>query len=58
MESIYTENIIFGTSLVEVYILQSKAANYPRVILDSSIIDLARKAKSEIQLAIEEMKYV
>ncbi len=40
---IHTENYLFGPALVEAYMLESKAALYPRVILDSSIIDASLK---------------
>lgn len=36
---IHTPNYLFGPALVEAYILESKAAMYPRVILDHSIIE-------------------
>lgn len=36
---IHTENYLFGPALVEAYTLESKAAMYPRVILDSSVIE-------------------
>jgi len=36
---IHTENYLFGPALVEAYTLESKAAMYPRVILDNSVIE-------------------
>lgn len=55
---IHTENVLFGPALVEAYILESKAANYPRIILDRTIIDLAGKAKSEDHTSLEGIAYV
>lgn len=43
---IHTEDVLFGPALAEAYILESKAALYPRVILHKDIIDLSGKAKS------------
>lgn len=36
---IHTPELLFGPAMVDAYTLESKAANYPRVILDQSIID-------------------
>lgn len=55
---IHTETTLFGPALVEAYILESKAANYPRIILDRSIIDLAGEATLDIHTAEEEIEYV
>lgn len=55
---IHTETTLFGPALVEAYILESKAANYPRIILDRSIIDLAGQATSHIHTPEEEIEYV
>ncbi|MDZ7740297.1 MAG: hypothetical protein U5Q03_00635 [Bacteroidota bacterium] len=43
---IHTDKVLFGPALAEAYILETKAALYPRVILHKDIIDLAGKAKS------------
>lgn len=40
---IHTENYLFGPALVEAYTLESKAAMYPRVILDNSVIEAGAK---------------
>lgn len=40
----HTEQMLFGPALVEAYLLESKAALYPRVILDKSLIDLGSKS--------------
>lgn len=55
---LHNDRFIFGPALVEAYILESKAANYPRIILDRSIIDLAGSAKSENHTKEEEIEYV
>lgn len=55
---IHTETMLFGPALVEAYILESKAANYPRIILDRNIIELAGNAPSDIHTPEQEMKYV
>ena len=55
---LHNDRFIFGPALVEAYILESKAANYPRVILDRSIIELAGSARSENHTPDEEMEYV
>lgn len=55
---LHNDKFIFGPALVEAYILESKAANYPRVILDRSIIDLAGSARSENHTKEEEIEYV
>jgi len=36
---IHTDNYLFGPALVEAYTLESKAAMYPRVILDHTVIE-------------------
>lgn len=40
---IHTEEFLFGPALVEAYLLESKAAIYPRIILDRSIVDIGVK---------------
>ena len=40
---VHTDDIVFGPALVDAYILESKAANYPRVLVDNSILDIATK---------------
>lgn len=55
---IHTEEVLFGPALVEAYILESKAALYPRVILHKDIIDLAGKAKAFHHSSDMEIEYV
>ncbi|HVC09022.1 MAG TPA: hypothetical protein VNH15_03685 [Elusimicrobiota bacterium] len=39
-------DVLFGPAMVDAYMLESKAANYPRVILDQAIIDAGAAAHS------------
>ena len=55
---LHNDKFIFGPALVEAYILESKAANYPRVILDRSIIDLAGNARLGNHTREEEITFV
>lgn len=55
---IHTDIMLFGPALVEAYILESKAANYPRIILDRSIIDLAGQFPSLHHSPNQEIEYV
>lgn len=55
---IHTDAMLFGPALVEAYVLESKAANYPRIILDRNIIELAGNAPSDIHTPEDEMEYV
>lgn len=38
---VHTEKMIFGPGLIDAYTLESKAANYPRIILDESVLNVA-----------------
>lgn len=55
---LHNDRFIFGPALVEAYLLESKAANYPRVILGRSIIDLAGRARSGNHTPNDEIEYV
>ena len=55
---IHTDHYLFGPALVEAYTLESKAALYPRVILDHSIIDIGTKNRNKNHDLTEEQKYV
>lgn len=55
---IHTDEVLFGPALAEAYILESKAALYPRVILHKDIIDLAVKYKSKTHNSSQEKEYV
>ena len=43
---IHNRNIIFGPALVDAYETETKAAMYPRVILDKSIVDIGKTYRS------------
>lgn len=55
---LHNEKMLFGPALVEAYILESKAENYPRIILDRAIIYLAGKYNNGINTSMEEMNFV
>lgn len=55
---IHSDKYIFGPALVEAYTLESKAAVYPRVILDRSIIEIGAKHHIPIHSSREERAYV
>ena len=55
---IHNETTLFGPALIEAYILESKAANYPRIILDRNIIELAGSAPSSGNSANDEIENV
>lgn len=40
---LHTEKMIFGPGLIDAYTLESKAANYPRIILDESVLKVAAR---------------
>ena len=43
---IHNDKIVFGPALNDAYETESKAAMYPRVVLDRTIIDIAKRLKS------------
>ncbi|RXQ87286.1 hypothetical protein EO244_16540 [Ancylomarina salipaludis] len=55
---IHTDQVLFGPALAEAYILESKAALYPRVILHRDIIELAGQFRSSHHTSEEEQEYV
>ncbi|MCX4034149.1 MULTISPECIES: hypothetical protein [Aeromonas] len=55
---IHTDHYLFGPALVEAYTLESKAAMYPRVILESSVIDAGIENKSSHHTPNQEKEYV
>lgn len=55
---IHTDKVLFGPALAEAYILESKAALYPRVILHKDIIDLSSKVKAHYHSSNREREYV
>lgn len=55
---LHNDKYLFGPAMVDAYTLESKAANYPRVILSEEIIKLAGQSKSQSHTEEEEIKYV
>nr|WP_279077498.1 hypothetical protein [Hafnia alvei] len=55
---IHTDNYLFGPALVEAYMLESKAAMYPRVILDNTVIEAGAQNRNENHNFTEEQEYV
>ena len=55
---IHTDDFLFGPALVEAYTLESKAAVYPRIILDRDVIDVAARNKPSQHSSDDERKYV
>ncbi len=55
---IHTDNYLFGPALVEAYTLESKAAMYPRVILDHTVIEAGAQNRNQDHDFTEEKKYV
>lgn len=55
---IHTDHYLFGPALVEAYTLESKAALYPRVILERSVIDAGIENKSSHHTPNQEQEYV
>lgn len=53
----HTQKMIFGPALVDAYITESKAALYPRIILDKSVIEIGAKyGINDIQYERESIK--
>ena len=55
---IHSDNYLFGPALVEAYTLESKAAMYPRVILDTNVIDAAAENRTLAHTTSDEIGYV
>lgn len=55
---IHTPHMLFGPAMVEAYTLESKAANYPRVILEKSIIDVGVAAHARHHAPIDEKRSI
>jgi hypothetical protein len=47
---VHTPKVLFGSGMIDAYVLESKAALYPRVILDESIINLGAMAHARHHL--------
>ena len=55
---LHDEKRVFGPALVEAYLLESKAALYPRIILDRELTNLAKTARSTHHSPADEQRYV
>ncbi|WP_273150778.1 hypothetical protein [Methylophaga thiooxydans] len=55
---IHTDNYLFGPALVEAYTLESKAAMYPRVILDHTVIEAGANNDSLEHSFNQQQQYV
>ena len=55
---IHTNNYLFGPVLVEAYLLESKAAMYPRIILDNTLIEAGAYFRSDHHSYSQEYEYV
>lgn len=55
---IHSDNYLFGPALVEAHTLESKAAMYPRVILDTNVIDAGTENRTLEHTSSDEMGYV
>lgn len=55
---IHTDHYLFGPALVEAYTLESKAAMYPRVILDHTVIEAGAQNSIMEHDSSEELRYV
>jgi len=57
-ELIHTEKILFGPAMINAYILESKAALYPRIILDESIIEAGIRAHAKHHYSYHELESI
>lgn len=55
---IHERNVVFGPALVEAYTLESKAALYPRIILDRDLVVAAGQRRAGHHSKKEEIDYV
>lgn len=55
---IHTDRYLFGPALVEAYMLESKAAMYPRVILDHAVIEAGINNRGSEHTISQEEAYV
>lgn len=55
---IHTNQLIFGPAMIDAHALESKAANYPRVILEQSIIDAGVAAHGRHHGAADEKESI
>lgn len=57
-DCVHTNDMLFGPALVEAYELESVVANYPRVILQESIINETLKYPNALHTQEEEKQYL
>jgi hypothetical protein len=55
---IHNDKIIFGPALVEAYLLESKKAIFPRVLVPDSVIDVAQKPFARQHKPKDELEYL
>jgi len=55
---IHTEKMIFGPGLIDAYILESKGANYPRIIVDEAVLEVAKRYRAHHHTVEEELDSV
>jgi hypothetical protein len=55
---IHEQEKVFGPALIEAYILESKAALYPRIILDRELVHAAATSRASHHSASDEIGYV
>jgi hypothetical protein len=55
---IHEEQKVFGPALIEAYTLESKAALYPRIILDRELVEAAGGARASHHDSEDEVSYV
>jgi hypothetical protein len=55
---IHTNKYLVGPAMVRAYELESKVAKYPRVLVDTRLVSVARKAHSERHTGNHEARYV
>jgi len=55
---IHTEKMLYGPALIDAYRLESKAALYPRVILDESIVEVGISAHAQHHLEEHERESI
>lgn len=55
---IHTKDILVGPAMIEAYILESQAANYPRIIIDDSIFEIAARYRRKGHRVSDELESI